>query len=77
MPQIWAVVMLAIGFGIASAMGFTRGDVAYMLVIVWAFAGIAIKHATTSLVSIAAWLATALTGVMTIVSALFYKKPSR
>ena len=70
-----AVIMLATGAGIASAMGLTRGDVAYMLVIVWAFVGIAVKHAATPLVSIAAWLASALIVVMIIVSARFYKKP--
>jgi len=59
-PQVWAVIMLVVGVGVATAVGFTRGDVAYMLVIVWAFAGIGIKHAATPTVAIAAWVATAL-----------------
>jgi hypothetical protein len=75
-PQVWAVVMLAAGTVIASAMGLTRGDVAYMLVIVWSFVGIAVKHAATPLVSIAAWVTAALVGVMIVVSALVYKKPT-
>jgi benzodiazapine receptor len=75
-PQVWAVVMMVAGAGIASAMGLTRGDVAYMLVIVWAFVGIAVKHAATPLVSIAAWVTAALVAVMVIVSALVYKKPA-
>jgi benzodiazapine receptor len=73
-PQVWAVVMMIAGAGIASAMGLTRGDVAYMLVIVWAFVGIAVKHAATPLVSIAAWATAALVAVMAVVSALVYKK---
>jgi benzodiazapine receptor len=77
LPQVWAVVMLAAGVGIASAMGLTRGDVAYMLVIVWAFVGIAVEHAAAPLVSIAAWLASALVAAMAVVSALFYKKRSK
>ena len=37
-----------------------RWDVAYLLVLVWAFIGIAVKQAGTPLVSIGAWVATAL-----------------
>jgi benzodiazapine receptor len=74
-PQVWAVVMMVAGAGIASAMGLTRGDVAFMLVIVWAFVGIAVKHAATPLVSVAAWATAGLVGVMIVVSALVYKRP--
>ena len=38
----------------------TRRDVAYLLVLVWAFIGIAVKQAGTPLVNISAWVATAL-----------------
>jgi benzodiazapine receptor len=55
-PQIWAVIMLIVGAGIASAVSIRRGDVAYVLVIVWAFVGIAVKHAATSLVAVTAGL---------------------
>jgi len=59
-PQVWAVIMLVVGTGIATAVGLTRDDVAYMLVIVWAFVGIAVKHAATPTVAIAAWVTTGL-----------------
>ena len=65
--QAWAVVMLAAGLGIASAVSLTRGDIAYMLVIAWAFAGIGVKQAGTPPVAIAAWVATALVGLMLLV----------
>ncbi len=55
-PEIWAVIMLVVGAGIASAVSISRGDVAYVLVIVWAFAGIAVKHANTQMVAITAGL---------------------
>ena len=55
-PEIWAVIMLVVGAGIASAVSISRGDVAYVLVIVWAFVGIAVKHAATPLVAITAGL---------------------
>jgi hypothetical protein len=54
-PEIWAVIMLIAGAVIASAVSISRGDVAYVLVIVWAFAGIALKHADTASVAITAW----------------------
>jgi hypothetical protein len=63
-PEAWAVIMLAAGVGIASAVSLTRGDVAYMLVIVWAFAGIAVKHAGTPVVAPAAWVAAAAATLM-------------
>ena len=53
-PEIWTVIMLAAGVVISALMSFTRADVAYSLVLVWAYIGIAIKHEDTSLVSISA-----------------------
>ncbi|MEI6509439.1 MAG: tryptophan-rich sensory protein [bacterium] len=58
-PEFWAVILLAIATVLSSAMSFRRGDIAYSLVIAWAFVGIALKHTATPLVSIAAWVATA------------------
>ena len=62
-PEVWAVVMLVAGAIISSAVSITRGDIAYVLVIVWAFAGIAVKHSGTPLVSVTA-------GLMAVVVAL-------
>ena len=76
-PEIWTVIMLVAAVGIASAVSLTRGDVAYMLVIVWAFAGIAVKHAGTPVVAIAAWVTTALAALMLGVGLLFFRKRSR
>jgi hypothetical protein len=76
-PEAWTVIMLIAGVGIASAVSLTRGDVAYMLVIVWAFAGIAVKHAGTPVVAIAAWVTTALAGLMLVVGLLFFRRRLR
>jgi hypothetical protein len=76
-PEAWTVVMLVAGAGIATATGLTRGDVAYMLVIVWAFAGIAVKHAATPVVATAAWAMAAVVGVMLVVSALRRRRLAR
>jgi len=59
-PEIWAVIMLVAAAAIAAAVSFTRGDIAYVAVIVWAFAGIALKHAATPLVATTAWIMAAL-----------------
>lgn len=56
-PEAWAVIMLAAGVLITGGMIFTRSDLPYALVIIWAFAGIAIKHSSTVLVGGAAWAA--------------------
>lgn len=63
---IWAVIMLVIATGIAFIMSLTRADVAYLLVIIWAFIGIAIKQSATESVSIAAWVTASIVAMMLI-----------
>jgi hypothetical protein len=58
--EIWAVIMLIAGAGITLAVNLTRGDAAYVLVIIWAYIGIAIKQAETPAVSMIAWVITGL-----------------
>jgi benzodiazapine receptor len=43
----WAVIMLIVAAIITTIVSLTRGDVAYVLVIAWAFAGIALKQSAT------------------------------
>lgn len=74
--QVWTAVMLAVAVVVATAMALTRADVAYLLVLVWAFVGIGVKHSTEPTVSAAAWLATAAV-VGLIVYSLFRKPPQR
>jgi hypothetical protein len=69
-PEAWALIMLAAGVCIASAVSLTRGDTAYGLVLVWAFAGIAVKHAEVPMVAAGAWAAAALVGLMLAVGAV-------
>ena len=73
-PQVWAVIMLVVATLLAIAMSLTRRDIAYVLVIVWAFVGIAIKQAATPLV---AWPAWALAGaaLLALVMSLLRKRP--
>jgi benzodiazapine receptor len=73
-PEVWALIMLVAASVIASAVSLTRGDVAYMLVIVWAFAGIAVKHQATPMVAWGAWIATGLVAVMLVVGYLLKRQ---
>jgi benzodiazapine receptor len=74
-PQAWTVIMLVAGLVIASAMSLTRADVAYSLVLIWAYAGIAVKHAGTPLVATTAWVTAALIGLMLVVG--LFLRPGR
>lgn len=57
--QIWAVIMLAIASLLGLLMALLRRDVGYLSVLVWAFAGIAIKQTSSQLVVLSAWIAMA------------------
>jgi tryptophan-rich sensory protein len=58
-PELWTTALLGVGAGLGATMGVKEGDAAFPLVIAWAFAGVARKNASTSLVGPAAWAATA------------------
>lgn len=71
--QLWAAIMLLVGAGIASAVFITRKDIAYMLVIIWAFIGVAAKNTGTVLVENTAWVATGIVaGVLLVGSIVYY-----
>jgi hypothetical protein len=42
-PEAWTVLLLAAGVAVGASMAFTRSDVAYLLVLVWAFSGISAR----------------------------------
>ena len=58
--QTWAVIMLVVASLLGLAMALTRRDVGYLSVLVWAFAGIAVKQVSAPLVATSAWIAAAL-----------------
>ena len=67
-PDVWAVIMLVVAVVIAARMAFDRADTAYLLVLVWAFVGIAFKHAGTALVAPAAWAAAGAVALLAVYS---------
>jgi hypothetical protein len=74
-PETWMLVVLAAMLGIAALMNFIRRDVAYALVILWALAGISIKHAAVDAVAIPTWITFALVA-STLLVAMILHKPS-
>ncbi len=73
-PEIWTAIMLAVGVILAFLMNRRRADVAYLLVLIWAFAGIAIKHVAVPFVNISAWLAVVLVGLI-LIRGVFSRRP--
>lgn len=69
-PELWAVIMLAAGVIISALMSLRRADIAYSLVLVWAYIGIAVKQASTPLVAYSAWIASGLILVILVVGFL-------
>ena len=52
---VWAVIMLITALIIGLIMNWRENDTPYVLVLVWAFAGIGVSQADTALVAMAAW----------------------
>jgi hypothetical protein len=65
----WMWIILAAVLVIAVLMNFTRRDIAYTLVILWALAGISIKHADIAAVATPTWVTFGFV-VLTLVAAL-------
>ena len=55
----WAAIMLAVASLLGLGMALTRRDTGYLLVLVWAFIGIALKQTAAPLVVSTAWIAAA------------------
>jgi hypothetical protein len=73
-PEIWMGIVLAAVLVIETLMAFTRRDVAYALVLLWALAGIGVKHAGVTAVVIPTWITFGLVA-LTLVAAFFLRKP--
>ncbi len=65
-------IILAAVLVIAALMNFTRRDIAYTLVILWALSGIALKHAAVNAVATLAWITFGLV-ILTLVLAFLIK----
>ncbi len=75
-PEIWMSIVLAAVLAIAVLMNFTRRDVAYAAVLLWALAGISVKQASVPAVVIPTWITFGLVA-LTLAAALFVRKPGQ
>ena len=67
-PEVWMGVMLIAVLLISTLVVFTRKDVAYIAVILWALAGISVKHAQVSAVAIPTWITFGLVALMLVLA---------
>jgi hypothetical protein len=74
--EIWMGIVLAAVLAIATLMNILRRDVAYACVLLWALAGISVKHAAVSAVVIPTWI-TFIGVLMTITGSLVLQKIRR
>ena len=73
-PELWMGIVLAAVLAISVLLNFTRRDVAYALVILWALAGISVKFASVAAIAIPTWITFGLVA-LTLVAAFFLKQP--
>ena len=72
-PEIWMGIVLAAVLIIAALMSFTRRDIAYTLVILWALAGISVKQASVPAVVIPTWITFGMVAII-LALAIFLSK---
>jgi hypothetical protein len=67
---VWTAIMLAVGAVLATAVMLRRADIAYGLVIVWAFVGIAVKNADSPIIAYAAGIFAFLVGLFALLQVI-------
>ncbi|HSQ25853.1 MAG TPA: hypothetical protein VLM80_01890 [Anaerolineales bacterium] len=73
-PEVWAVIMLVVAALVSLAMAWLRADIAYLLVIIWAVVGIAVKQADSMLVANTAWAVVVLVAIGVVLAFLRKKQ---
>ncbi len=67
-PARWMQVMLGVTATLCAIMTARTRDVVYLLVIIWALVGIALKHAAVPAVASASWLTAGVVGLLALIS---------
>ena len=70
----WTVILLVIAALLGLTMLFSRRDRVYSLVLVWAFIGIALKHAAVTPVAFTAWGAALVLALLVLASPLLFRR---
>jgi hypothetical protein len=75
-PEVWTLLMLTAATIISGIMSFTRADIAFSLVLIWAILGIAVKHRDISLIAIGAVVSALAAGFFLLAGVLLKMKRS-
>lgn len=75
--KIWAVVMMVVAIVIAELTAFNRQDVAYLVVFIWSFVGIAVNHVGVSPIFEAAIVAAGFVLIMGVITIVVKPKLSK
>ena len=75
-PEVWMGIVLTAVLVITALMNFTRHDVAYAVVILWALAGISVKFAAVPAVAIPTWITFGLVA-LTLAAAFFLRRTEK
>ncbi|MBN2258177.1 MAG: hypothetical protein JW704_10185 [Anaerolineaceae bacterium] len=76
-PETWTIIMLAAVLFISTMMSFTRRDIAYTLVILWALVGIALKHAAVPAVAAPTWITFGLVALALLMAHVLRRNPRK
>ncbi len=78
-PETWAIIIILIALAIAVLVAVTRRDIAYGLVIIWAFIGIAAEQSADQTIVTLTWACAAVVAAVLMVSFIYgkSKKASR
>jgi hypothetical protein len=72
-PEVWTAILLIVGVILAYRIQIAHGDIAYTLVLTWAYSGIAVKLAGSSFAQVV-WITVACLVVASGVGWFFYQK---
>jgi hypothetical protein len=70
-PLTWTLLLLGAGVVVAALNAFTRSDIAYSLVLVWAFIGISMRWLNLPVLNSAGFVAAAFVFILLVASRLF------
>jgi hypothetical protein len=65
-PETWTFIMLFVAVAVAGMMAFSQKDIAYLLVLIWAFVGIAAEQSDTAQIANGSYIATAIVGIFVL-----------
>jgi hypothetical protein len=75
-PEIWMGIVLIAVLVITALINFTRRDIAYTAVILWALFGISVKHAAVPAVALSTWITFGLVA-LTMAAAFFLRRTEK